>query len=394
MVESKMVDQKIITKKNILPTMEDWQDPNTDPYVEITNLNKSFGTRKVLKDINLKIYKNEFFSILGPSGCGKTTLMRILAGFESADSGNIKIGGQDVKDLPPYMRPVNMMFQSYALFPHMNVIDNIAFGLNQEKHLNKVEIKRRVEQMLSLVNLEDHAYHRPHELSGGQSQRVALARCLVKKPKLLLLDEPLAALDKILREKTQFEIVNIQEEVGVTCVMVTHDQEEAMTMSSRLAIMSDGDLQQTGTPHEIYEYPATNYVAKFFGNVNIFPGMVSLNTKEHDKEIIIESSLLKVKVVAPNSSNIAPGSNVGVAIRPEKVRVSKTKPQQPYNWVRGAIEEIAYLGDVSIYYVKIETNKIVLATIANVDKSSQVDITWEDQVYLYWDVQNSILLNA
>ena len=387
-----MSSQKIVTKSNNYQAKEPWQDPNIQPYVEITNLNKSFGRCQVLKDINLRIYKHEFFSLLGSSGCGKTTLMRILAGFEEADSGEIKIGGLDVKDMPPFMRPVNMMFQSYALFPHMNVRDNIAFGLQQEKRFNSKQIQQRVEEMLSLVNLEDHAYHFPNALSGGQSQRVALARCLIKKPKLLLLDEPLAALDKVLRTKTQFEIVNIQEEVGVTCVMVTHDQEEAMTMSSRLAIMGDGNLKQIGSPHEVYEYPNTKYVAEFFGDVNIFSGSVSLNTRENDKEIMIECPQISALVVTLNNPNVAAGSNVDIALRPEKIRISKNKPKQLFNWAKGIVVEIAYLGDVSMYHVKLEHGDIVIATSVNMDKSPTMDITWDDCVYLYWKATNIVLL--
>src|SRR5712692_1230686 len=250
-----------------------WRDPNARPYVQVEGISKSFGDFKAVNDVSLKIYKGEIFCLLGASGCGKTTLLRMLGGFETPTSGRIFIDGVDMASIPPYERPVNMMFQSYALFPHMTVEQNVAFGLKQDR-LPRAEIARRVVEILELVQMRPFAKRKPHQLSGGQRQRVALARSLVKQPKLLLLDEPLGALDKKLREATQFELVNIQEQLGVTFIVVTHDQEEAMTLSSRIGVMNAGQIVQVGTPQEIYEFPGTRFIADFIGSVNMFEGQV------------------------------------------------------------------------------------------------------------------------
>ena len=266
--------------QSIKRNIEAWQDINAEPYIQIEGITKSYDDVTPVKDISLSVYKGELFSLLGRSGCGKTTLLRILAGFEKPTSGRVLIDGIDVTNWPAYKRPVNMMFQSYALFPHMTVYQNIAFGLKHDG-LGKSAIDERIKEALSLVQLSGYEYRKPHQLSGGQKQRVALARSLAKRPKLLILDEPLAALDKKLREQTQFELVNIQEKVGITFILVTHDQEEAMTMSTRMAIMDEGKIRQIGIPHDIYEFPNSRYVAEFVGSINLFEGIVVEQELDH-----------------------------------------------------------------------------------------------------------------
>ena len=372
--------------------LEAWHDPSKKPYISIQEISKAYrGGLPAVNQVSLNIYKGEFFSLLGPSGCGKSTLLRILAGLEKPDTGAVFINGVDVTHLPAYERPVNMMFQSYALFPHMTVEENIAFGLKQEKLCRKT-IKSRVSEMLALVKLEQFASRRPHELSGGQRQRTALARCLIKKPKLVLLDEPLAALDKKLREHTQFELVNIQEKVGVTFIMVTHDQEEAMTMSTRLGVMEEGRIRQVGTPNEIYEFPNSEYVADFIGSTNIFKGII---TQESAEETIIKSDVLQSKIKISYGGGLAVGSLATVAVRPEKLIVQKTKPKGMFNWDYGVVKNIAYLGDVSIYYIEIRpSKKILLATIPNVKRQETSGITWDDKVYVSWKPNTATILST
>ena len=371
--------------------IEDWHSPSAKPYISIENISKSYQGIPALHHVSLDIFKGEFFSLLGPSGCGKSTLLRILAGLETPDTGSILINGVDITKLPPHERPVNMMFQSYALFPHMNVQDNIAFGLKQEK-VGKKAIKHRVKEMLSLVKLEPYALRKPHQLSGGQRQRAALARCLIKKPKLVLLDEPLAALDKKLREHTQFELVNIQEKIGVTFITVTHDQEEAMTMSTRLGIMEEGRIRQVGTPNEVYEYPNSEYVADFIGSMNLFHGIIKEESRD---ETIIETDELKNNIKAHDGGGHAVGAQVTVGIRPEKVVIQKSKPKEKFNWVQGVVKNIAYLGDVSIYYIETKPyKKIVMATLPNKKRQETPAITWDETVFLSWKPGNAIVLTS
>lgn len=369
--------------------LEPWQDPLATPYIEVQSLVKNFGSVQAVKDVTLSIYKGEFFSLLGGSGCGKTTLLRMLAGFEQPTSGRIFIDGLDITDIPAYKRPVNMMFQSYALFPHMSVYKNVAFGLQQE-NFSKSQMHERVMDALSLVKMDTYGNRKPHQLSGGQRQRVALARSLVKRPKLLLLDEPLAALDKKLREQTQFELVNIQESLGVTFILVTHDQEEAMTMSTRMAIMEEGKIRQIGAPHDIYEYPHSRFVAEFIGSTNIFEGVV---IDQDDDYVDIEAVDFKLRVT--DSASMPLGSHVCVAVRPEKVMITLREPKDSSaNCIRGVVKEIAYLGDMSIYYVEIPSGKIVQAALPNLLRLSERDVKWDDQVYLIWKADNGIILSS
>lgn len=368
--------------------LEPWQDPNVSPYIQIENISKNYGPTQAVKGVSLSIYKGELFSLLGGSGCGKTTLLRLLAGFETPTSGRILIDGIDVTKWPPYERPVNMMFQSYALFPHMTVYQNIAFGLKQEK-LSKAQIHERVQWGLELVQMLDYANRKPHQLSGGQRQRVALVRSLVKQPKLLLLDEPLAALDKKLREQTQFELVNIQESVGITFILVTHDQEEAMTMSTRMAVMEEGRIRQIGVPHDVYEFPSSRYVAEFIGTNNIIQGLVVEDEPDH---VLIETPEAGCLIYATHAASMPIGSHVAVAIRPEKVMISPTPPAGNRNCTKGVVREIAYLGDMSIYYVQLESGKIIQSSLPNLLRLSERDVKWDDEVYLFWRAENCVVL--
>lgn len=371
-------------------SLEPWQDPSAKPYIRIENISKTFGPVVAIKSVSLSIYQGELFSLLGGSGCGKTTLLRILAGFEKPSDGRVFIDGIDVTDWPPYQRPVNMMFQSYALFPHMTVEQNIAFGLKQEK-LPMHVITDRVKEVLDLVQMSTFGGRKPHQLSGGQKQRVALARSLVKQPKLLLLDEPLGALDKKLREQTQFELVNIQERVGITFVMVTHDQEEAMTMSSRIGVMEEGRIRQIGAPHDVYEFPNSRFVADFIGSVNIFEGVVIEDEPDH---VLIDCQEIGCHLYVTESAALPLGGHVAVAIRPEKVMVSKTVPAGNRNAAKGIVREIAYLGDISIYHVELGSGKIVQAALPNLLRLSERDVKWEDEVYVFWRAENGVILTT
>jgi putrescine transport system ATP-binding protein len=365
-----------------------WADPEAVPYVHIDRVTKKFGDFVAVNDVSLKIYKKELFCLLGGSGCGKTTLLRMLAGFEEPTSGRLFIDGVDVTGIPPYDRPVNMMFQSYALFPHMTVEQNVAFGLKQDG-VPKDEIRARVDDMLKLVRLSQFAKRKPHQLSGGQRQRVALARSLVKRPKLLLLDEPLGALDKKLREHTQFELVNLQEQLGVTFVVVTHDQEEAMTLASRIGVMNAGEIIQVGTPKDIYEYPNNKFVAEFIGNVNMFEGRLVEDEPDH---VRIESLELGGTIYVDHGVSSAPDAIVSAAIRPEKINISIERPAQTENVVQGTVKEIAYMGDMSVYLVALASGKVVRVTQPNTYRHAEDLITWDQTVYLSWHPSSPVVL--
>ena len=371
-----------------LPSVNPWLDPSQKPYIQIENVTKKFGDFTAIDHLNLDIYKNEFFSLLGPSGCGKTTLLRMLAGFEKVSEGRILLDGEDISEIPPHLRPINMMFQSYALFPHMTVEKNIAFGLKQD-NLPPNEINQRVEEMLELVELSDFAKRKPNQLSGGQSQRVALARSLAKRPKLLLLDEPLGALDKRLREQTQFELMDIQEKLEVTFVIVTHDQEEAMTVSSRIGVMDSGNLIQVATPTEIYEAPVNKDVADFIGDVNILRGIYK---GQNDVGTQLQSDDSDSIVFATQEVGASTGDEMWFAIRPEKLEISKKKPKNQHNILKGSIEDIAYGGSFSTYHVRLDSGRILKAIRANRVRTEEHHLTWEDEVYLHWEPHSAVVL--
>ena len=358
--------------------------------VKIDRVTKKFDETIAVDDVSLEIKKGEIFALLGGSGSGKSTLLRMLAGFERPTEGRIFLDGVDITDMPPYERPINMMFQSYALFPHMTVAQNIAFGLKQDK-IPTAEVDARVAEMLKLVQMSEYAKRKPHQLSGGQRQRVALARSLAKRPKLLLLDEPMGALDKKLRSQMQLELVEIIERVGVTCVMVTHDQEEAMTMAERIAIMHLGWIAQIGSPIDIYETPTSRLVCEFIGNVNIFEGEVIDDAEGH--ATITCKDLDRQIYVGHGISTSVQDKSVTYAIRPEKLLVTPTMPTCEYNWSSGKVHDIAYLGGHSVFYVELPSGKIVQSFVANAERRGQRP-TWGDQVYVYWEDDSGVVLRS
>ena len=367
-----------------------WDDPNEEPLIRFEGVTKRFGEFTAVDRLDVDIFKGEFFALLGPSGCGKTTLMRMLAGFEQPTEGRILLDGRDIGPVPPNKRAVNMMFQSYALFPHLSVAENIAFGLKRSD-MPKAEIPGRVDEMLSLVQLSEFAGRKPHQISGGQRQRVALARSLAKAPKLLLLDEPLGALDKKLRQQTQFELVDIQEKTGTTFVIVTHDQEEAMTVATRVAVMDHGRLIQVDTPDRIYETPNSVYVADFIGDVNLIEGNVA---SAEGERVEISWAEGQPPIVGSSASPPAEGTRCSFAIRPEKVAISAERPPDAVNAIRGNIHDIAYLGNISTYHVRLDTGHIVKAQIANSRRIGRRDFTWEDAVWLSFSETAGIVLTG
>ena len=364
-----------------------WDNPDEKPLISFQNVTKRFGDFTAIDDISLDIYAREFFALLGPSGCGKTTLMRMLAGFEAPTEGTILLAGQDIAPVPPNRRAVNMMFQSYALFPHLSVWENIAFGLKREGK-PKGQIEERVAEMLKLTRLEKFKHRKPHQISGGQRQRVALARSLAKAPKLLLLDEPLGALDRKLREVTQFELVDIQEKTGTTFVIVTHDQEEAMTVATRVAVMDEGKLMQVATPDRIYETPNSVYVADFIGDVNLIEGRA---TQSGDK-VLIDWAEGASPLTATTSDRFEAGQKCWLAIRPEKIAISAEQTDHA-NTVRGRILDIAYLGNISTYHVQLPSGHVIKAQAANTRRIARRTFTWEDEVWLGWTETAGVLLD-
>lgn len=368
-----------------------WLDPDAEPFIKVQSVSKHFGDFTAVDSVDLEIYKGELFCMLGGSGCGKSTLLRMLAGFETPSSGSILIDGVNMNDVPPYERPVNMMFQSYALFPHMTVERNVGYGLKRDG-IAQAEVDQRVAEMLAMVELSQFAKRKPHQLSGGQKQRVALARALVKQPKVLLLDEPLGALDKRLREQTQYELMNIQEQLGVTFVVVTHDQEEAMTLSTRIAVMDTGRFMQIGTPTEIYEFPTSRLVANFIGNANMFEGRVVENSQDH---VVVESKHPDCNFYVDHGLSIAEGTKVWVALRPEKVLISKQAPaNSSNNTIKGMVNDIGYLGGTSTYRVLVEDDHLVEITSPNQirPKDGNPPIDWDEEVFLSWEPSSSVVL--
>ncbi len=358
-------------------------------FIRIRGLSKKFGNFLAVDNVDLDIERGELFSILGGSGCGKTTLLRMLAGFELPTSGTIEIDGVDVTNQPPYERHVNMMFQSYAVFPHMTVEKNIGYGLRKER-MPRPEIAKRVDEMLELVQLQELRSRKPDQLSGGQRQRVALARALIKQPKVLLLDEPLAALDKKLRERTQFELMNIQDELGITFVVVTHDQEEAMTLSSRIAVMDRGQFRQIGTPKEIYEFPSNRFVAEFIGTINTFRGHVA--AKEEDS-ISVDSSEAGVTLTALGKQLVEEGQEIEIAIRPEKIFISKEKPDDgDAVCLPGVVDDLGYRGNRSLYRIRLESGKIVQVSSQNRRRSVTRFLEWDDRVWISWRPRSAVVL--
>ena len=364
--------------------------PEDDDYLRIVEVRKEFDGFVAVDDVSLTIRKGEIFALLGGSGCGKSTLLRCLAGFERPTAGTIVLDGQRMNDIPPYDRAANMMFQSYALFPHMTVEQNVAFGPTQTK-MPKAEVARRVEEMLALVQMSQYAKRKPHQLSGGQQQRVALARSVATRPKLLLLDEPLGALDKKLRSQMQLELVSIIEKLGVTCVVVTHDQEEAMAMANRIALMDAGRIRQIGTPDEIYEQPTSRFAAEFVGSVNIIEGVVEQDLAD---SVTVRSPLLPDPVFVGHGISGFEGQQVAFAVRPEKVRISKEAPSQPHNRAQGVIDDIAYLGSHSVYHVRLPSGLKLMANFANAERWASERFTWNDPVWLAWDDTSGVVLTS
>jgi putrescine transport system ATP-binding protein len=368
-------------------TFAPWTDTTARALVRFDGVRKQFSVVAAVERVSLDIFAGEFFALLGPSGCGKTTLLRLLAGLDMPDEGRILLDGEDIAQVPPYRRPINMMFQNYALFPHLTVEGNVAFGLKQEG-LAKSEITTRVEEMLALVRLEGLAKRKPHQLSGGQRQRVALARSLVKRPRVLLLDEPLAALDKKLRGETQFELMQLQERLGLTFIIVTHDQQEAMTVADRIGVMDHGRLIQVGTPPEIYERPNSRWVADFIGEINLIEGRV-VDVGASDT-VIASAAAGRLRALSPTDAK--PGDVVWVALRPEKVRIAHAPPTEGENCVVGQVGNIGYLGDLSVYKVRLDNGIVMKAAVANVTRLVERPIGWDDRVWLSWTPEAAMVL--
>ncbi|MBO0661566.1 ABC transporter ATP-binding protein [Jiella sp. MQZ9-1] len=365
-----------------------WREPQAQPFIRFEAITKRFGQFNAVDDLSLSIFKGEFFALLGASGCGKSTLLRMLAGFETPTSGRVILDGDDLAGIPPYRRPVNMMFQSYALFPHMSVAKNIAFGLKREG-MPKGEIAARVEQVLKLVKLQDYARRRPDQLSGGQRQRVALARSLAKRPKVLLLDEPLGALDKKLREETQFELTDLQYELGTTFIMVTHDQEEAMTMADRIAVMDKGRIVQVATPAEIYEAPKSRFVADFVGDVNLFDGTVQAVDRGR---ITLQTSAGSPFTVTSDVA-VSNGQAVTFVLRPEKLRIA-AEPLSGANVLEGEVWDIAYVGPVTSFHIRLANGAVVKVAMINATRESPLQLTWHDRAWLQFDEDAGLVLTA
>lgn len=361
---------------------------DADEFVRVEEVVKIFGDTVAVNSVNLSVRRHEVFALLGSSGCGKSTLLRMLAGFEEATSGRIYLDNEDITSLPPYRRPVNMMFQSYALFPHMTVEANVAFGLKQEG-VPKNEIHERVFEALDLVQMGGFSRRKPQQLSGGQQQRVALARSLVKRPKLLLLDEPMSALDKQIRQKTQIELAKILDQVGVTCIMVTHDQEEAMTMAHRLAVMSEGQIVQCGTPQDVYAFPNSRFVAGFIGSTNLFTGTIVVDEPDH---VLIESGDLTRPLYVNHGISEPLGMEVHVSVRPEHIHVLRTQPEPESNWGHGMVSHVAWMGSYARYQIRLDSGVVIEATVPS-QMLAQADAPGlDDEVFASWSSDSAIVL--
>ena len=361
---------------------------DADEFVRVSDVVKIFGDTVAVRSVSLSVRRNEIFALLGSSGCGKSTLLRMLAGFEDVTSGQIMLDGEDITAVPPYRRPVNMMFQSYALFPHMTVHANVAFGLKQEG-VDPAEIHDRVFEALDLVQMAGYSRRKPNQLSGGQQQRVALARSLVKRPKLLLLDEPMSALDKQIRQKTQIELVRILEQVGVTCIMVTHDQEEAMTMAHRIAVMTEGQIVQQGTPQDVYTFPRSRFVAGFIGSTNLFTGTIVV---DEPNRVAIETDDLSRPLVVDHGVSEPIGMEVHVSIRPERLVVSRDAPDAEFNWGHGRVSHMAWMGSYALYQIRLDAGKVVEASIPSRMLSPTDAPGIDEEVYVSWDADSATVL--
>ncbi|MGA7540315.1 MAG: ABC transporter ATP-binding protein [Steroidobacteraceae bacterium] len=368
-----------------------WLDSQAKPQIVIEGVTKTFGDFTAVDNVSLNIFQGEMFALVGASGCGKTTLLRMLAGFERQSSGRIVIDGVEMSEVPPHERPVNMMFQSYALFPHMTVESNVGYGIRRLS-IARAEREQRIEQALEMVQLKHLAKRKPHQLSGGQRQRVALARALIRRPKVLLLDEPLSALDKKLREKTQFELMDLQYHVGITFIVVTHDQDEAMALATRIAVIDRGKVMQVGTPSEIYEFPQSRFVADFVGTTNLFEGIVAAS---EPGLVTIQCAETACDLRVDDVGRFSAGQRVWVALRPEKVRLSKQAPEgERLNLLRGVVWELGYLGNRSTYQVKMASGKLVTVVAQNERRTSEWSIDWSDEVYMSWQADAAVILQS
>jgi len=359
-------------------------------FLRLHDVTKIFGETVAVQAVNLTVQRNEIFALLGSSGCGKSTLLRMLAGFEPVTSGQIVLDGEDLTALAPYDRPVNMMFQSYALFPHMSVEANVGFGLKQEK-IPRAERHERVYEALELVQMSSYSKRKPQQLSGGQQQRVALARSLVKRPKLLLLDEPMSALDKQIRHSTQIELVRLLDQLGVTCFMVTHDQEEAMTMANRLAVMTQGQIRQVGTPQDVYAYPNSRFVAGFIGTTNLFEGVISVDEPDH---IMIESEDLPRPFYVDHGVSEPLGTQISVSLRPEQVRVKRSAPPEQDNWAHGVVSHLAWLGSYALYQIRLDSGKMIEASVPSQLLAQGEPPGIDEEIFVCWGRDSVTVLSS